>query len=172
MQKRIIFIFLIFIATLAKGNATNSSTNVIVDGAYYDWNVYYIDDLSGNKKCYIASFATNSIGNYKKERKPYIMIAYFSNKNVVETSIYADYDYKLGSYIYISINNKQFRMFTKGRMAWTKTVEEDKTIVNELLKAKEIKTRGETLMGEYTVDTYSTKGLARAYKRMKELCDI
>jgi hypothetical protein len=144
--------------------------NVIVEGAYYDWNVYHIDELGGDKKCYIASFSKKSIGNYKKERKPYIMIARFNYKDAEEVSIFADYDYKLRSNIYVGIDNKQFRMFTKGKMAWTKNSSEDKTIIKELLLSKEIKVRGETITGEYTVDTYSTRGLARAYKKMKELC--
>lgn len=173
MKKRtIIFLFFIILFSGEEVFASNSASNVVVDGAYYDWNVYYIDDLSGEKKCYIASFAAKSIGNYKKERKPYIMIAYFTAKNAEEISIYADYDYKLKSSIYLGLDNKQFRMFTKGRMAWAKNSAEDKSIIKEMLAVNEIRTRGETITGEYTVDTYSTKGLARAYNRMKELCKI
>lgn len=173
MKKRLI-VFLLFLALFLSKRvfANDSATNVIVDGSYYDWNVYHIDDLSGEKKCYIASFAVKSIGNYKKERKPYIMIAYFTAKDAEEISIYADYDYKLKSSIYVGIDNKQYRMFTKGKMAWAKSQQEDKNIIKEIIQANEIKTRGETVTGEYTVDTYSSKGLARAYKKMKELCDI
>ena len=67
------FILLIlYFCTKAFAN-DNATENIVVDGSYYDWNVYFIDDYSGNKKCYIATFATESIGNYKKERKPYII---------------------------------------------------------------------------------------------------
>ena len=166
MQKLLLFFLLLSFNSFA-----NNTPKVVVDGAFYDWNVYYIDDLSGEKKCYIASFAKNTIGNYKKERNPYIMIAYFKARNAEEVSIFADYDYKLKSNVYVGIDNKQFRMFTKGKFAWAKNSAEDKTIIKEMLDAKVVKTRGETLMGEYTVDTYSTKGLARAYKRMRELCE-
>ncbi len=174
MRKRtIIFLFFLALFFSEKVYATsNSSQNVVVDGSYYDWNVYYIDDLSGEKKCYIASFAIKSIGNYKKERKPYVMIAYFTAKDAEEISIFADYDYKLKSSIYVGLDNKQFRMFTKGKMAWAKSKQDDKNLIKEILQAKEIRTRGETITGEYTVDTFSSKGLARAYQRMKELCNI
>ncbi|MBO4956806.1 MAG: hypothetical protein J6C50_03135 [Rickettsiales bacterium] len=169
-MKKIFFIILLCMCTNVFATE-KKNVNVVVDGAYYDWNVYYIDDLSGEKKCYIASFAKNSIGNYKKDRKPYIMIAYFKAKEAEEVSIYADYDYKLKSSIYVGIDSKQFRMFTKGKMAWTKNMKEDRTMIKEMLKAKTIKTRGETITGEYTVDTFSTNGLARAYDRMRELCE-
>ncbi len=168
-MKKILFIIALFISFNLL--ATENNTKVVVDGQYYDWNVYYIDDLSGEKKCYIASFAKKSIGNYKKERHPYIMIAYFKVKEVEELSVFADYDYKLKSSIYVGIDNKQYRMFTKDKMAWTKSTQEDKNMIKELLKAKEIRTRGETINGEYTVDTFSTDGLGRAYKRMRELCE-
>lgn len=164
-------IFLLFFLLVCPKVFANNSSNIVVDGAFYDWNVYYIDDLSGDKKCYIASFAKESIGNYRKERKPYIMIAYFKSREAEEVSVFADYDYKLKSSIYVGIDNKQYRMFTKGKLAWAKSAAEDKSIIKEMLGAKVIRTRGETVMGEYTVDTYSTEGLARAYKRMKELCE-
>ena len=169
-MKKILFT-LFFIIISSKTFASNSLSNVVVDGAFYDWNVYFIDDLSGEKKCYIASFAKKTIGNYKKERKPYIMIAYFKAKEKEEVSVFADYDYKLKSSIYLGIDNKQFRMFTKGKYAWAKNTSEDRSIIKEMLKSDIIRTRGETLTGEYTVDTYSTEGLSRAYKRMKELCE-
>lgn len=172
MKKNIFFLFIILLISITKLLANDKQNiNVVVDGAYYDWNVYYIDDLDGEKKCYIASFAKKSIGNYKKERKPYLMIAYFKVKEAEEISMFADYEYKLKSSIYIGIDNKQFRMFTKDKMAWAKSSQEDKIMIKEILKAKEVKVRGETITGEYTVDTFSTNGLARAYKRMMEICE-
>lgn len=167
-----IITFLLLILCFSSKIFAYEDTNekIVVDGSYYDWNVYFIDDYSGNKKCYIASFAKESIGNYKKERKPYIMITHFKAREVEEVSIFADYDYKLKSSIYVGIDNKQYRMFTKGKLAWAKNTQEDKNIIQALLGASVIRTRGETLTGEYTVDTFSTKGLARAYKRMKDLC--
>lgn len=168
MKKILLALFFAIISI--KTFANNNSSKVVVDGSFYDWNVYFIDDLSGEKKCYIASFLKKTIGNYKKERKPYIMIAYFKAKEKEEVSIFADYEYKLKSSIYIGIDNKQFRMFTKDKFAWAKSSEEDKNIISEMLKAKIIRVRGETITGEYTVDTYSTEGLSRAYNRMLELC--
>lgn len=164
----LLFVNIIFIFDVRSNEPMNS---VIVDGSYYDWNVYYMDDLSGNKKCYIVSFTKKTIGNYKKDRKPYLMIAYFKAREVEEVSVFADYNYKLKSSIYVGVDNKQFRMFTKDKFAWTKSVNDDKMLIKEILKAKEIKIRGETVNGEYTVDTFSTNGLTRAYKRMIELCE-
>lgn len=171
MKKILFFLLFVNIIFIFDVRSNESISNVVVDGSYYDWNVYYMDDLSGNKKCYIVSFAKKTIGNYKKDRKPYLMIAYFKAREVEEVSVFADYNYKLKSSIYVGVDNKQFRMFTKDKFAWTKSVNDDKMLITEILKAKEIKIRGETVNGEYTVDTFSTNGLTRAYKRMIELCE-
>lgn len=171
MKKILFFLLFVNIIFIFDVRSNESISNVVVDGSYYDWNVYYMDDLSGNKKCYIVSFAKKTIGNYKNDRKPYLMIAYFKAREVEEVSVFADYNYKLKSSIYVGVDNKQFRMFTKDKFAWTKSVNDDKMLITEILKAKEIKIRGETVNGEYTVDTFSTNGLTRAYKRMIELCE-
>jgi hypothetical protein len=144
---------------------------VIVDGMYYDWIVYHTEDLGEDKKCYIATFAKESIGNYKLARSPYIMITLLKSSETQEVSVFADYEFKKNSTIDIALGNKQFKMLTKGNMAWTVGQQEDKIIIEVMLKSEgAIKIRGETIYGKYTIDTYSTLGLARAYKRMLELC--
>ena len=49
----------------------------VLDGVYYDWSVFVVDNLGEEKKCYIVSFAKKSIGNYKGKREPYILITKF-----------------------------------------------------------------------------------------------
>lgn len=141
-----------------------------VDGTYYDWTVFELNEPGRGKKCYIASFPKNSIGNYKNTREPYVLITRFKYKRVEEVSIYSGYEYKLNSDIYISIDGKQFRLFTKGDMAWAKTSHQDKDIIQQMLLGKELKVRSESSKGNYTVDAYSLKGITKAYKRMKDLC--
>jgi hypothetical protein len=138
---------------------------------YYDWIVYRTNELGEDKKCYIATFAKESIGSYKLERRPYIMITLLKLSEVQEISIFADYEFKKNSAIDLAIGNKQFKMFTKGTMAWTRSQQEDKMIIEAMIKTDgSVKIRGETIYGEYTIDSYSMLGLARAYKRMNELC--
>ena len=72
--------------------------------------------------------------------------------------------------IYISIDGKQYTLFTKDDIAWAKNKEQDKEIITNLLNGYSLKIRAESSKSEYIVDEYSLKGLTRAYKRMKELC--
>jgi hypothetical protein len=147
-----------------------------LDGIYYDWSVFILENAGEEKKCYIASFPKKSIGNYdtkhkdKNPREPYVLITRFQEKQVEEVSIYSGFEYKIGSNIYISVSGQQFTMHTKEDIAWTKTKEEDKGIINALLDSTTLKVRAESSKAEYVVDEYSLKGLTRAYRRMKELC--
>ncbi len=153
-------------------NSAVEKQNVIVDGRYYDWIVYYVDEIGSEKKCYIASFAKETKGNYKGDRKPYIMIARFNTREIEQISIFADFIYKKNSFIYLNLGNEQTRMVTKDSRAWNKTEEEDRIMITKLVNSDSdiIIVRSESVDGSYTIDTYSLKGFARAYKRMKDLC--
>ena len=142
----------------------------VLDGVYYDWSVFVVDNLGEEKKCYIVSFAKKSIGNYKGKREPYILITKFQNRGAEEVSAYAGFEYKVGSDIYMSVDGKQYTLFTNNDMAWAKDKKEDKEIINNMLNGKVLKIRSESSKTEYTVDEYSLKGMTRAYKRMRELC--
>ncbi|MDR0423633.1 MAG: hypothetical protein LBH46_03515 [Rickettsiales bacterium] len=141
-----------------------------LDGIYYDWSVFVIDELGEEKKCYIASFPKKSIGNFKGEREPYILITKFKDKMLEEVSIYAGFEYKISSKIFMAVDETQFILWAKDDIAWTKTKKEDKDIINSLLDATSFKIRAESTKLEYVVDEYSLKGFVRAYKRMRDLC--
>ena len=142
-----------------------------VDGTYYDWTVFTLKEIGRSKKCYISSFPKSKIGNHKSNRKPYILITRYEGKKVEEVSVYNGYEYKINSEIYTAIDDKQYRMFTKGDIAWAKTMEQDKQMIQDMLRGDAMKIRGESAVGTYSVDEYSLKGITRAYKRMKELCN-
>ena len=160
-----LFFFVFFISIYSHVFAQQS-----LDGVYYDWSVFVLDDLGSEKQCYMVAFPKNSIGNFKKKREPYILITKYQDRQTEEVSLYAGFEYKIASDVYISIDGKQFILFTKGDIAWAKSKKDDKTIIETLLKAYKLKIRAESVHTEYVVDEYSLKGMSRAYKRIKELC--
>jgi len=163
--KKLFIITLLFLSIFATKSFAQK-----VDGTYYDWTVFELDEAGQGKKCYIASFPINSIGNHPEKREPYILITRFKNKKVEEVSIFSGYEYKLNSDIFVSVDGKQYRMFTKDDIAWAKNEEQDKEMIQRILKGQELRIRAESSKGTYSVETYSLKGVTRAYKRMKDLC--
>ncbi len=164
--KNVLVLFLILFLFLSK----NLYAEQTLDGIYYDWYVFTLTDLGEEQKCYVVSFPKKSIGNYKKTREPYILITRFKDKGIEEVSLYSGFEYKLGSDIYLSIDGKQYTMFTKDDIAWAKNKNQDKELITNLLNGYLLKVRAESSTSEYVVDEYSLKGLTRAYRRMKELC--
>ncbi|MDR0572018.1 MAG: hypothetical protein LBG48_04175 [Rickettsiales bacterium] len=163
-------IFLVLFFTLIECVYPSTIDNVVLDGVYYDWLVYYTDTKEEEKQCYMVSFAKKQEGNYKKTRNPYISVTIFNAKNTEEFSVFADYQFKIKSAIYLGIDNKQFRLYTKEYNAWTKSSDEDYNIIQAMLNGTLIRVRGETITGEYTIDYYEIKGMFRAYNRIHELC--
>ena len=161
---KLIILFL-FIASVNVGYSEQ-----ILDGIYYDWSVFVLDELGEEKKCYMVAFPDKRIGNYKKKSEPYVLITRFQDKNVEEVSIYTGFEYKIGSDIYLSIDGKQYTMFTKGDIAWAKSTTQDRDIIVDLLSGYLLKVRAESTKAEYVVDEYSLKGITRAYRRIRELC--
>lgn len=169
-----LFLFSIpYYSTIASNISSGTEKqNVVVDGKYYDWIVYYIDEIGSEKKCYIASFAKETKGNYTGDRKPYIMIVRFNTREIEQISIFSGFSYKKNGFIYLSLGNEHTRMVTKDDRAWNRTEEEDKAIITKLVNSDSdtIKVRSDSSDGKYAIDTYSLNGFARAYKRMKDLC--
>jgi hypothetical protein len=166
--------FVLTVLAFSFGNARASDpdlSKVVVDGIYYDWTTYHTDVRDEEKQCYMVSFAKRLGGNYKKERMPYISITIFKSKNAEEFSVFAGYDYKIGSAIYLGVDNKQFRLFTKGQNAWAKNSDEDGLIIRTLMGANSIKIKGETITGEYAIDDFELKGMARAYQKIRDICE-
>jgi hypothetical protein len=129
-----------------------------------------LENVGEEKKCYIASFPKKSVGNFKGEREPYILVTRFQEKMLEEVSIYSGFEYKINSKIHIAVDSQQFTLWTKEDIAWAKSKQEDKEIIKNMLDSVVLKVRAESSKSEYVVDEYSLKGITRAYKKMKELC--
>ena len=129
------------------------------------------DNITSNKRCYIISKPENSKTSYTGDREAYISVTRFKNEKREEISISAGYEYKINSRIYALIGDSEFSLFTKGKSAWLDNSAKDKSFIEEMLKNDSIKVRSDSAIGSYAVDEYSLKGFARAYKRMKKICD-
>jgi hypothetical protein len=142
----------------------------IIDSMYYGWVVYEIGD-GDNRRCYIASAPHKSNSSYTGFRAPYLSITrYYKNRNE-EVSLYSGYEYKISSDAYLLIGGTQKELFVKGDIAWTKSDYDDKEIITLMLRNEVVKARSDSSFGNFAVDEYHIKGFARAYARMKQLCE-
>lgn len=155
-MKKLFLLASIFVISHSANAATLDSTNG-------DWSVY-----SEGKTCYIASVPTSEDGNFKKRDQPYVLIN--SKGKADELNISSGYKYKSGVHVALSVDNKKFRLFSEGEHAWAKTAADDKAIIDAMKSGTKLEVKALSTKGSYSTDTYSLKGVGKAYKRMKELC--
>jgi hypothetical protein len=147
------------------------SQEQIIDSSFYRFTIFEVleEDLD-YKKCYIAAYPILSDTNHNARQRPKLMITRFQKDRSEEISIYGGFEYKLGSEVFLMIDERLFKMKTKGDLAWASTKFDDVEIIQALLKGAVLNVRSNSSLGTYSVDEYSLKGIARAYLRMKEIC--
>ena len=141
----------------------------VKDKSFKDWTVYSTT-LQGKKACYVASFPKSKSGNYKRRDEPYFLVTRI-NDNVDEVSASSGYKYKTSSNVKVSIDNKNYKMFTKGELAWAPDSIKDSEMIKTMKKKNFMNVRGTSVKGTYSIDKYSLSGFTAAYDRMKSLCN-
>lgn len=139
-----------------------------LDNTYTDWSVFTLNQ-SGKKVCYIASAPKQKAGNYNKRGEPYVLVTHIGPA-VDEASASSGYPYKEGSEVQFAVGSQQFKMFTKGELAWAYDSSQDTNIVQNMKKGMDLTVKGTSARGTYSTDTYSLRGFSKAYDRMKALC--
>lgn len=163
-------IFLLIILNLLFLNKAGAQQQII-DSSFYRFSVYeVIEEELDYKKCYITAYPIESDSNHNARNRPKLMITRFQKDRSEEVSIYGGFEYKLGSEIFLMVDNRLFKMKTNGDTAWALTKFDDVEIIQSLLKSAILRVRSNSALGTYAVDEYSLKGIARAYLRMKEIC--
>lgn len=172
LQKIRPLFFLIFFCLLFESKFCLAQT---MDSIHYSWQVFEIEEIPEDetepvKRCYVMSSPQESKSSYTGDRKAYLAISRFESNRSEEVSISADFEFKISSKVYTIVGNKNFEFFTNGNAAWLNDKFKDKEFIQEMLKSNMVKVRSDSSTGAYAVDTYSLKGFARAYKRMRDLC--
>ena len=142
-----------------------------LDSNFYNWEVYeIIDEENEFKKCYMVNYPSKSDTNDTSRKKPFLMITRFQNTRTEEVSLFGGFDYKISSHLLMLVDSFQFRLKTKTDFAWPKSKYEDIKIIETLLRGSIVKIRSDSAIGTYAVDEYNLKGVAKAYRRMREIC--
>jgi len=163
--KKIFLILSLFFGSNFSLNAQTFYSN------FYNWRIYEIADEDPDfKKCYIVNNPVNSDTNDTSRKKPYIMITRFQKDRVEEISVFGGFDFKISSHILFLVDSNQFRLKTKSDYAWAKTRAEDVRIIETMLISSSVKIRSDSAIGTYAIDEYNLKGIAKAFKRMREIC--
>ena len=162
---RAIIIFCLLGITAAKADSTPELIS-----SHGDWNVYSFVD-NGGKACFMSTQPTKQEGNYKKRGEVFMFITRWSSdkdKNVV--SISNGYTFKNSSNVVLKIDDKSYKLFTQGEMAWTKDQETDNSLTDDIKGGSSLTVNGFSQFDTETNDTYSLKGSADAHRDLVKAC--
>jgi hypothetical protein len=135
---------------------------------YKDWRVLTVTE-DGQKFCYIASVPIKKAGNYNRRDEPFLLVTH-RRADLDEVSVSSGYPYKKGSDVKVSIDGRNFTMFTKGERAWALNEAQDNQMVASMIRGNKMTVHGTSQLDTYSKDTYSLGGFTSAHTLMKKLC--
>ena len=136
--------------------------------AHRDWSVYEVTDNRG-RICYIASEPTAQSGNYSRRDPPAVLVARLPGTPASE-EVQPGYAYRKNSSVDVKVDGRPFKMFTDGEHAWTRTNDEDRTLIAAMKGGVSMTVRGTSIRDTYSLDTYSLSGFTAAYDAMRAAC--
>ncbi|MGD9510700.1 MAG: invasion associated locus B family protein [Geminicoccaceae bacterium] len=135
-----------------------------------DWSVYEVTDSRG-RICYVASEPKEQSGNYSRRDPPALLVARLPGDPPPEqVSVQPGYAYLKGSAVEAKIGSRTFRMFTDGEHAWTRTNDEDRTLIEAMKAGATMTVRGTSVKNTHSLDTYSLSGFTAAVEAMRAAC--
>ena len=141
-------------------------------GTFQDWEAY-----AGNegraKVCYAVTQPAKKEGQVAKRGDVYLFVTHRpGDKERDVVNVKAGYKYKAGTAVNAAIGNQTFTLYIKDDTAWNRTSDEDKTMVQAMIKGATIIVRGTPAAGAATADTYSLKGFGAAYQAIGKACGV
>lgn len=162
----ILRIALILILTISTAHSQ------VFDSSFFDWSIYEINqEKESDKMCYMISYAANTDSNHNTRKQPYIMITKYQKTGEEEISIYSGFEYKKNGHLTVLVDHKQFTLKTKKDLAWSPSKIDDANLIESMLNGSMLKVRSDSSFGTYAIDEYSLKGVARAYSRIRAMCE-
>ena len=170
MKKIVFLLHIIFFIFFSNSHTFAFDANMpSFEASYGDWKVFTVEQ-NGLNICYTATTPKDMSGNYRDDREPYIMVAFFG-KVKQEISISAGYFYRPNSIVSVSIDGIQERFIAESDLlAWPEKHGSDKKIIKEMLNGKKFLVFSESSDMKYAVDGYSLNGFKDAYLKIRELC--
>lgn len=137
-----------------------------------DWTSYVLMEGS-SKVCYMVSKPIKAEGNYSRRGEIFALITHRPSENTKDVFSYiTGYTYKTGSDATVTIDGKEYILFTQDDTAWAPDAAADARLAAAIQKGSKMVVRGTSTRGTLTTDTYSLKGSGDAYASITKECGV
>jgi invasion protein IalB len=165
-----VFAFLVLAAATVTHPAQAQKAQFI--SSFQDWEAYAGTE-GRNKVCYAVTQPTKKEGAVAKRGDVYLFVTHRPGDNERDVvNVKAGYAYKPSSAVNVAISNQTFGLYVKDDTAWNRTSQDDKTMVQAMIKGATMVVKGTPNSGSGTTDTFSLKGFGAAYQAIGKACGI
>lgn len=144
----------------------------MLHGRFGDWAVYSYKE-NGLPVCFMKSEPKKQ-ARMRGRGDTYIMVTHRPAENSLNVlHITAGFDYLAQSDVRLTIDGKNYIMFTDKDHAWGRDATTDRIIVAAMRDGKSALTvRGRDRKGSSITDSYSLKGATAAWKALNKACKV
>jgi hypothetical protein len=141
-------------------------------GTFKSWSAHLLVEKS-TKICYLYSAPSKSTGKYKKRGDIYVQITHRPRSKIRnEVSFTAGYTYKKNSTAKLTIDGKNYILFSHANTAWADEKNPDDKLVAAMRAGREMTISGASSRGTATTDEYSLSGFTAAHNAINKACGV
>lgn len=131
-------------------------------GQHNAWGTYSYKAQTG-KVCYVLTVPTDKQPPTLDHGDMFFFVSQRPGQQVsYEPQFIAGYTFQQNSKAVVTIDNKSFSMFTRGKSAWVENAAEEPVLIAAMKTGKEMKVSAKSGRGNPTSYTFSLKGISAA----------
>ena len=157
----------ISVLVLAFGSLPALAQSATKIGQHNAWGTYSYQAANG-KVCYVLTVPTDKKPESVDHGDMFFFVSQRPGQAVsFEPQFIAGYNMKDGSKVSVSVDAKQFTMFTKGKSAWVENAAEEPVLIAAMKSGTDMKVQAQSGRGTKTSYVFSLKGISAALESIK-----
>ena len=149
------------VAAVATPVLAQSATKI---GQYNAWGTYSYN-ANGGKVCYVLTVPTDKQPAKLDHGDIFFFVSQKPGQNVsYEPQFIASYNLQENSKVTVTIKNKTFSMFTRGKSAWMENAAQEPEFIAAMKGGTDMKVAAKSGRGNPTNYVFSLKGISAALK--------
>ncbi len=159
MRGTITTISCLALLAIASPAMAQSATKI---GQHNAWGTYSYNANAG-KVCYVLTVPTDKQPTNLDHGDIYFFVSQKPGQNVsYEPQFIASYDFQSNSKVQVSVGDRNFSMFTRGKSAWMENAAEEPQLIAAMRAGADMRVRATSGRGNPTNYTFSLRGITAA----------
>jgi hypothetical protein len=159
MRKLTSIIATLAIVATASPVLAQSATKI---GQHNAWGTYSYAQ-NGGKVCYVLTVPTDKQPTTLDHGDIFFFVSQKPGQNVTyEPQFIASYEMQANSKVTVSVGNKSFSMFVRGKSAWMENAAQEPELIAAMKNGSDMKVAAKSGRGNPTNYTFSLKGISAA----------